>query len=244
MKISVITVCYNAEKTIDRTIKSVYMQTETDFEYVFIDGKSTDNTLNIIKKYQKFFNQKKIEYRFISETDKGLYDAMNKGALLARGEWLIYLNADDEFASENSLLYLQNAISSNIDVIYGDTIVIKNGSQYTEKSKSIDSIKKHLPFIPQSTIIRRTQQIKYRFHTEYKISADYDCFLRMYLQGVAFKKIEKVISIFYFGGVSNANVWETYKEDISIKNNNALLKKHSFIQLIKFLRMRIITFFT
>lgn len=243
MKISIITVCYNAEKTIERAIDSVYKQTSKDFEYIFIDGKSTDTTLNIIKKNEERFLKKGITYRFISEQDKGLYDAMNKGAMLAEGEWIIYLNADDELASKNSIQSIKKYISDDIDVIYGSTIVINNEREYIERAKSIDSIKKHLPFIPQSAAIKRKIQLDYKFNLEYKISADFDSFLRMYLGGCKFMEIDKIISKFYFGGVSNKNIWKTYKEDITIKDRYGIIKKNSLLQILKYLRVRLKTIF-
>ena len=91
MKISVITVCYNSENTIERTIKSVLSQTYQDIEYIIVDGLSTDKTLEIVNKYKD-----KIA-KIISEKDTGLYDAMNKGIDNASGEYLMFLNSDDCF---------------------------------------------------------------------------------------------------------------------------------------------------
>ena len=94
MKVSIITISYNAEKTLEQTIKSVINQTYKNIEYIIIDGGSTDNTLNIINN-----NEAKIT-KWISEPDKGLYDAMNKGAELAQGDYLIFMNAGDTFVDE------------------------------------------------------------------------------------------------------------------------------------------------
>ena len=92
MKISIITVCYNSEKTIKNTIDSVLSQTYKNYEYIIIDGKSTDNTVNLIKKYQKKFDNK---LKYISEKDNGIYDAMNKGVLRAIGGIIGIVNSDD-----------------------------------------------------------------------------------------------------------------------------------------------------
>ena len=95
MKLSIITVCFNAENTIEKTIKSILEQTSTEFEWVVVDGKSTDTTNEIIKKYLQEFERKGVKVNYRSESDKGIYDAMNKGAQRATGEYLTYMNADD-----------------------------------------------------------------------------------------------------------------------------------------------------
>ena len=117
--ISIITISYNAVKDIENTILSVLNQTYPNIEYIIIDGGSTDGTLDIIKKYQD-----KITY-WVSEPDKGIYDAMNKGTLKATGEWLNFMNAGDTFYNEQ---VLENVFRDNnwenTDVIYGDVIYI------------------------------------------------------------------------------------------------------------------------
>lgn len=240
-KLTIITVCYNAEKTIERTIESVYKQKFDNYEYLFIDGKSKDNTLEVIKSYAIKFSEKGIDYKYISEKDCGLYDAMNKGSRLAKGEWIIFMNADDEFVDNECLSKTFSQDTLNYDVIYGDSIVVKNKQEYYEKSKNIESITNHLPFIPQSAFIKRNVQLKYLFDLQYKISADYDCFLRMYIDKVKFLKKDYAISKFYFGGVSNQNTWCTYKEDIDIKHKYEIINKNSFSQYIKYIRRYILS---
>ena len=95
MKISIVTVNYNGGKTLKRTIESILNQTHNDIEYIIVDGKSTDNSVDIIKSYEENFNKKGYEYRWISEKDTGIYNAMNKGIKLATGEIIGILNSDD-----------------------------------------------------------------------------------------------------------------------------------------------------
>ena len=119
MKISIITVTYNSSKTLADTINSVLLQSHTDFEYIIIDGKSTDETLSIIKKYEPKFKGK---LKWISEQDHGIYDAMNKGIKIATGDIIGILNSDD-FFSRSNILEIINATFNNdkqIDAIYGD----------------------------------------------------------------------------------------------------------------------------
>lgn len=123
-KVSVITVCYNAEKEIERTIKSVLSQTYTNLEYIIVDGNSSDKTMEIVLHYSENIT------KIVSEPDKGIYDAMNKGIKMANGEWVIMMNAGDEFAS-NSVLdkIFQGTIPEYVKFIYSDTY-IRNGSSW------------------------------------------------------------------------------------------------------------------
>ena len=91
-KISIVTVCYNAERSIKSTIESVLKQTYTDYEYILIDGKSTDNTYKIVCSYDKKFKNRGVQYRHISEQDQGIFDAMNKGIQMARGRYINFIS--------------------------------------------------------------------------------------------------------------------------------------------------------
>ena len=97
MKITIITACYNAEQTIESTLLSVLNQTYDDIEYIVIDGNSKDGTVDIIKKYEKRIS------KWVSEPDKGLYDALNKGVRMATGEWIGILNCGDLFCSTDTI---------------------------------------------------------------------------------------------------------------------------------------------
>ncbi len=122
-KISVITVCYNAEQEIERTINSVLNQTYDNVEYIIVDGKSTDLTIDIINKYSSYIS------KIISEPDKGIYDAMNKGIRNADGDWVIMMNAGDIFSSDDVIesIFSRN-IPSNIEFIYSDMYQKKGNS--------------------------------------------------------------------------------------------------------------------
>ncbi|NCT10072.1 MAG: glycosyltransferase, partial [Flavobacteriia bacterium] len=107
--LSVITVSLNSELTIEKTIQSVLNQNFTDFEYIIVDGKSTDNTLQIIKKYESQFHQKNIPFTWISESDTGIYNAWNKGLQLAKGDWISFLGSDD--------IYLEGVLAKYAKVV-------------------------------------------------------------------------------------------------------------------------------
>ena len=118
-RVSIITVCYNAVSAIQRTILSVLSQTYENIEYIIIDGKSTDGTLAIIKKYES-----RIAF-WLSEPDNGIYDAMNKAINNATGEWVLFMNADDEFVDNKVVERFVFVVKThkNYAVYYGDTIL-------------------------------------------------------------------------------------------------------------------------
>jgi glycosyltransferase involved in cell wall biosynthesis len=121
IKISVITVCKNAENTIEETLKSVFKQTYPNIEYIVKDGVSTDSTLNIVKKYERSIS------KIISGQDKSIYDAMNIAIRYASGDYVFFLNADDQFFSSNTIRTVVGALQkTNADIIYGDLIIMHN----------------------------------------------------------------------------------------------------------------------
>lgn len=237
MKLSIITVCFNTENTIEKTIKSILKQTFTEFEWVVVDGKSTDGTNEIIKKYIPKLEQKGIKINYSSERDNGIYDAMNKGAQRATGEYLTYMNADDLYYKNNSIERVITILeNTSADIVYGDTCFIKPNGQYIEKAKSIETIIYHLPFCPQAAFVKSELQRQIKFDTQFRISADYDFFLRVYLQGNQFQRVEQVVAYFTFGGVSNENLIKTYKEDVAVKVKNGLERKNSIVRKIKYMK--------
>jgi glycosyltransferase involved in cell wall biosynthesis len=116
MKLSIITITYNAEKVIERTLMSIFKQTNLSFEYIIIDGASTDKTLDIAKKY-------KVKNVY-SEPDKGIYDAMNKGLSKASGDYIWFMNAGDEIYDEHVVENLIDLMQSNADIYYSDTMIV------------------------------------------------------------------------------------------------------------------------
>lgn len=196
--VSVITVVLNGEKHIEQTIQSVLNQTYSNIEYIIIDGKSTDNTLNIIKQYQSKISQ------VISEKDKGIFDAMNKGITIAKGELIGILNADDYYeltAIEN----IVNAYNKNdADVFHGNMMVLNNGSKQLElpdisKMKQQPSI-----FHPTCFVKKNVYEKIGMFDIKYKISSDYDFLLRCLNSNLKFFYVESTITNFRPGGMSGS----------------------------------------
>ena len=234
MKLSIITVCFNVERTIEKTIKSILGQTFTKYEWIVVDGKSTDRTNEIIKEYIPEFERKGIKVDYRSEYDKGIYDAMNRGAQRATGEYLTYMNADDLYYKNDSIERVITILeNTSADIVYGDTCFIKTNEQYIEKAKAIETITYHLPFCPQAAFVKSELQRQLQFDIQFRISADYDFFLRAYLQGNKFQRVEQVVAYFTFGGASNENRVRTYKEDVAVKVKNGLENRNSLVRKIK-----------
>lgn len=196
MKISVITVCYNAEKTIEDTIKSVLNQDYKDLEYIIIDGASTDGTVNIITEYQKIF-----PITLISEKDEGIYDAMNKGTKLSSGDWINFMNAGDKFYSLNSVSNVIKYLSEDCDIIYGNTEIIYKDFKTIKEEPTPDKL--WMGRIPhQSAFIKSSTMKKYLYNKENKIVADLEFFMMVYFNKGKIKKINQIVSSFVKNGIT------------------------------------------
>lgn len=176
--ISIITITYNAAETLPLTMLSVAEQSCSDFEHLIIDGASSDNTILIARQMGT------PTLRIISEPDKGLYDAMNKGLRQARGKYVLFLNAGDRFHSSESLdLYAAAAKSKTPDIIYGDTdIVDARGRRIGPRHLSapailtLDSFSRGMLICHQAFMVRKA--IAPRYDTDFRFSADYDWTIR------------------------------------------------------------------
>lgn len=185
MKISLITITYNSEKTIKDTFQSVLSQRYEQIEYIVVDGASTDQTISIIKKYEPLFGNR---LKWISEPDKGLYDALNKGIQMATGEIVGILNSDDFFTNNDILGKVAEAFIANkdIDAIYGDVHFVNSDNldkcvrYYSSKVFKRELMR--MGFMPAhpSFYIRKECLDKYDYYkTDYKIAADFEFLLRL-----------------------------------------------------------------
>lgn len=227
-KVSIVTVSYNAEQTIRNTIQSVLDQTYINYEYVVIDGKSSDNTCSIIESYKSKFQEKGIRFHILSEPDEGIYDAMNKAVSYCTGQWIIYMNANDRFANKDVLLNIFYEKKYDVDCIYGDTWNVLEEQKYYKKSYPIKTIYYRGPFIHQALFTRLDVIKRYPFNLEYSISAEYDQFLRMYIDGCKFIQIKEVVAEFRLDGVSQINSKEAQKQRVLIKKRNGVYFKKFF----------------
>lgn len=220
---SIITVCYNSEKTIKKCIMSVLEQSCEDYEYIIIDGASTDRTVSIIKKYEKLFKGK---LKLISEKDNGIYDAMNKGIAMTSGRLVGFLNSDDYYEKDILKAVLEKYKSYD-EYIYGNTKLVYSfdDEQYMKINNSVDSInrktlQKGMGFVHQSSFVKKDVfNVIGKFNVMYKVGADWDFLIRCYNGGIKITKYNITISSFSKDGVSSKpHVIERHK----IRKNNNL----------------------
>lgn len=187
-KITIVTVVYNSEKFIRKTIQSVLVQNYPNIEYLIIDGKSTDKTLDIIKDFSD------PRFSFVSEKDKGVYDAMNKGIDKANGDWIIFMNAGDYFYSENAISSVFNqSLYTDIDVIYGDAEFRLKNIAYIEQAKEEVDTNQYMPFSHQAAFVKTSIAKKYKFDLDFKITADAAFFLKLIKSGCKFLHVNVII---------------------------------------------------
>lgn len=213
--ISVITVCYNSYEMLQRTIKSVRMQTYSEIEYIVIDGASKDSTLRLIKENEDIINL------WISEPDNGLYFAMNKGLELANGDYVIYINAGDMFYMPDTLEKIFENHQNDVDIYYGDTMILAQnqkelGSRRLSSPKQLtkNSFRWGMTVCHQSILIKRTIAPKY--DTSYRITADYDWVLTSIENAKKIVNTNNYISKFLSGGLSSKHVVKANKERYKI----------------------------
>lgn len=215
MRTTIVTVCYNAEECIEKTIKSVLNQTVPVYEYVLIDGKSEDQTFEIIKKYSAVFQEKGIRYIYKSEKDRGISDAFNKGIALSTGELIGLINADDELMPETNEI-LQNACKKDYDIFYGNCLWIdeKNGYEYISKPKhKLDDLLYNMVLVHPSTFVKKTCYDECGvFDISYRYCMDKELLYRMYLSGRKFHYVDDVLTKFKAGGVSDVHAREVFRE--------------------------------
>lgn len=191
--VTIITVCRNNAQGLERTIRSVESQTWQKKEYLVIDGASTDETFTVIKSHEAQIT------RWVSESDNGIYDAMNKGVRMAQGIWVIFMNAGDTFASADTL----GRVFGNpqeADVIYGD--VIKGG---TVKKAETPRNSHRMFFCHQSAFVRRSCLMEFPFDTKHRMSADFKQIKQLYLSGKKFLQLNFPVAVFDTQGVSNTS---------------------------------------
>ena len=240
MKVSIITVSFNAEDTIRRTIESVLSQSYPEIEYIVIDGGSTDRTVQIINEYQQ-----QIE-TIISEPDEGEYYAMNKGLDIATGEVIGFLCADDVFMNQYSLETLLSPFLSDrepVDVVWGDLIIVgrDNPEKIIRYYRANYFNRNHFKFgimPPHPTVyIKKDCFLKYgKFDTQYSISADFDLVARfIYRQSLPYKYVKGIFVRMSDGGVTNSDMSNKYllNQEILVSNKANGVPAHLVLLLMK-----------
>lgn len=213
-KISIITIVFNDAEGLERTIKSVINQTFIDYEYIIIDGGSTDGSVNVINKYKNKIS------KWISEPDKGIYDAMNKGIKIASGEWINMMNAGDCFADDNVLLNIfSQIIPENKSFIYSDVYTLRKNGQRICRPLSYD--KGNL--IHQTIIYKRELHEEHGYYivTKKIIISDYLFFIRIPREEIM--KTNIIIAEYEGGGISTQGNWarqQAYCADVVFRRRS------------------------
>lgn len=218
MKVSLITVCYNSESTIEDTLKSVQSQTYSDIEYILVDGGSSDKTNEIIKRYSDIIST------HVSELDDGLYDAMNKGIKIASGDIVGILNSDDVFSSEHSLSNLMAGFDTdNVDGVYSDLVHVSEDDldKVTRfySSKGFNKFLIRFGFmLPHPTLyLRKSVYDKYGLYKKsYVAAADFEFITRVISNGVILKRLPVVSIKMRDGGVSSNGFWGRVSQNFEI----------------------------
>jgi glycosyltransferase involved in cell wall biosynthesis len=209
MKISLITVTYNSDATFQDTINSVSSQNHPDIEYVVVDGASKDNTLNIIKA-----NENKIS-KWMSEPDKGIYDAMNKGLKMVTGEVVGIINSDDFYHNNTIISSVAKAFEDeNVDAVFGDLVFVDPNNlskvvrTYSSKNWYPEKFSRgFMPAHPTFFVRRKYYEQFGLFKTDYKIAADYELLIRfLYVNKLRYKYLPLTMVTMRKGGVSSNGI--------------------------------------
>jgi glycosyltransferase involved in cell wall biosynthesis len=212
VKISIVTAAFNSAATLEDTMKSVLAQTYTEIEYIIVDGASHDGTLDIIHRYEQLFNGR---MKWISENDRGIYDAMNKGIQMATGDVIGILNSDDYFTSNDVIKRMVDAFDvASLDAVYGDIHFIRDGQpdkciRYYS-SKPFRPLWLRFGFMPAhpSFYCRRELFDKAGLYkTDYKIGSDYEMMVRLFMvHKIRAKYLPLDFVTMRVGGASTRNV--------------------------------------
>ena len=212
--ISIITVVYNGEKHIGKTIESVLHQSYSPIEYIIVDGKSTDGTLQVISSFQA-------PIRVISEPDQGLYDAMNKGLKAATGDYVWFLNSGDELYGSDTVEKMVEGISGSPDFIYGGTMIIDEAQNEVGDRRlkppqqlSWKSFRQGMVVCHQSMVVKR--ELAPSYNLEYRLSADIDWAIRAAKNAGSIHNSGLILSRFLEGGLTDHNIQAGLKERFRI----------------------------
>ncbi|MFQ3192555.1 MAG: glycosyltransferase involved in cell wall biosynthesis [Paraglaciecola sp.] len=239
MKVSIITVSYNSASTIKDTIESVIAQTYENIEYIVVDGNSRDDTMDIVNSYSKVIDN------VVSEPDKGIYDAMNKGVQLATGDIVGILNSDDFYETTTVIEDIVEHFNNNksADVVFGDVVFVehKNLKKVVRyySSKKFKPFKLRFGWMPPhpATFIRKSVYNKYGLYKlGYKISSDYEMFVRLLMVAkLSFSRVDKIIVRMRSGGASTDGIQSSItlnKEIVKACRENGIYT-NLFIVLLK-----------
>lgn len=234
--LSIITVCYNSVDVIEKTIISVINQEYADYEYIVVDGSSSDGTICIINKYSKQIN------KIISEKDSGIYDAMNKGIKMASGKYLLFLNADDVLYSNTTLNKVCQFMDDDkyfSDIYYGDIELENEYGIYHQSPRELKLFPYKMVVSHQAVFVKKELLVDNLFDLNYRYCADYKQLSSLYMNGAKFKYMNLIIT---HTPLNSGATYDNYTK--SIKEHFSILKERGYSvfweeKRVLFLRMMI-----
>lgn len=216
--LTIITVTKNCANSIGRTLDSVNQVKHEDTEYIIIDAASNDGTVNLIKKSGMLVD------KFISEPDSGIYNAMNKGIDLATGKYILFVNGDDVILPEGFLATYKTLKNFQNEVLTAVTAAVSVDGQATYLVARPWCLCFFNTVPHPSTFVTASILREYRFREDFRIAADYDLFLRLFLDGKKFHRVDSVITLHYRGGASSDSHLSMVEMDLIRRENLGLFK--------------------
>lgn len=203
LNFTVVTVVFNAENVIKKTMESVLKQSYAPYEYIIIDGKSSDRTLEFVNEFSQKFEEKNIKFRVISEKDSGIYNAMNKGIGMAEGDFISFLNAGDWY-EENALEIVNDFYNQeDFELTYGGLNYINPNGTITKKFSRLDKFPiSSRNWNHPSMLLKREIYQKYGFDEHFRAYADFNLYLKLRKDGTKIRVMDKIIANFVADGVS------------------------------------------
>lgn len=232
---SIVTITKDNCDGLKKTMHSVDAQTFTDFEWIVIDGKSTDGTLDILRERRSETRTAQNPFRFISEYDEGIYDAMNTGISEARGHYILFLNAGDELASPDILEIIEPCAVKKPEFIYGDALEpLKNGKAELKSARRYKELPWGMITHHQAMFYRRhsIRDFKISYSLLYDVAADYDFTVRFLLHAKKIRYIPKPICIFEQGGLSQKQAAKGRREQYIIREKLDMLPVHKNLWIL------------
>jgi glycosyltransferase involved in cell wall biosynthesis len=214
--VSVVTVCLDSERTIERTMLSVLGQTRKPKEYIVIDGRSQDRTLEVIRRFEERFHDAGIGFQIVSEHDRNMYDAMNKGIARATGDLIGIINSDDWYDEDAISNVMEAYGTSGEAVYYGMLRIYKHGKLYLVRQYSDDFLSEQMIQHPTMFVASSIYKKYGDFDTRYEMSADYELINRLKKEGVPFVRIEKPMANFSEGGAGKRD-YRGQRESLEIQ---------------------------
>ncbi|MDB5280356.1 MAG: glycosyl transferase family 2 [Ferruginibacter sp.] len=209
-KISIVIPTYNAGQTIFDCLNSLAQQQYTNVEIIIVDGLSTDNTINIVQSFLSI-----MDVRFVSGKDNGIYDAMNKGIQIAKGEWIYFMGSDDRLINEEVLSEVAGYLKSDNDIVYGDVVLLPGGDKESDEwgyLRLLHMCINHQRVFYKALLFKKLGS----FNTDYLIAADYDLNIRFFCNpGIVAKHIVLPIAFYNTTGYSTGKIdepfWNNFK---------------------------------